>query len=83
MPGIPGRQIKPDILGLSALLRATVPEMRVVIEELEKEGLRDLVKVVVGGLPLNEEYAKRIRADYYAQDAWLGITTIKRMVGAK
>jgi methylmalonyl-CoA mutase cobalamin-binding domain/chain len=74
------REYEPDVLGLSALLRATVPEMKVVVEELVKEGLRDRVKIVVGGLPLNDDYAKRIGADFYAKDAWLGVEIIKRLV---
>lgn len=74
------RECEPDVLGLSALLRATVPEMKVVVEELVKEGLRDRVKIVVGGLPLNDDYAKRIGADFYAKDAWLGVEIIKRLV---
>ncbi len=74
------RRGKPDLLGLSALLRATVPQMGVIIKGLENEGLRDGVKVIVGGLPLNEDYAKRLGADYYAKDAWLGVEIIKRVV---
>ena len=77
------RRVKPDVVGLSSLLRATVPQMGVVINELEKAGLRDKVKVIVGGLPLNEDYAKRLRVDYYAKDAWLGVKLIKKVVGAK
>jgi 5-methyltetrahydrofolate--homocysteine methyltransferase len=75
------REIKPDVLGMSALLRATIPQMGAVIKELEKEGLRDTVKIIVGGLPLNDEYAKRLGADHYAKDAWLGVEIIKKLVG--
>jgi len=74
------RDVKPDALGLSALLRATVPEMRNVIEALRKAGLREKVKIVVGGLPLNEEYARRLGADYYAEDAWKGVEIIRKAV---
>ena len=74
------RSVRPDILGLSALLRATVPEMGNVINALENAGLRQGVKVIVGGLPLNEEYAKRLGADYYAPDAWKGVELIRRVV---
>lgn len=73
-------ETNPDILGLSALLRATVPEMEKVTRALEEAGLRDRVKVVVGGLPLNEEYSKRLGADYYAEDAWKGVEIIRRAV---
>ena len=71
------REVKPRFLGLSALLRATVPEMGRVIEALKVAGLRSRVKVIVGGLPLNEEYARRLGADYYAPDAWKGVETIR------
>lgn len=74
------RKLEPDILGLSALLRATVPEMGNVIKELEKAGLRQKVKVIVGGLPLNAEYAERLGADYYAKDAWRGVEIIREVV---
>jgi 5-methyltetrahydrofolate--homocysteine methyltransferase len=77
------RKDKPDVLGMSALLRATVPQMSAVIKQLEKKELRDSVKVIVGGLPLNEEYAKRLGADYYAKDAWLGVGIIKKAVETK
>ena len=70
-------KVKPRFLGLSALLRATVPEMGRVVEALKKAGLRDKVRVIVGGLPLNEEYAKRLGADYYAQDAWKGVEIVR------
>lgn len=74
------RKVEPDILGLSALLRATVPEMGNVINALEKAGLRKKVKIIVGGLPLNAEYAKRLGADYYAEDAWKGVELIRKVV---
>jgi 5-methyltetrahydrofolate--homocysteine methyltransferase len=57
--------------------------MSVIIKELENEGLRNKVKVIVGGLPLNEDYAKKLGADYYAKDAWLGVETIKKVVKEK
>lgn len=74
------RELEPDVLGLSALLRATVPEMGNVIKALEEAGLRQKVKVVVGGLPLNEEYARRMGADRYAEDAWKGVEIIRKVV---
>jgi methylmalonyl-CoA mutase cobalamin-binding domain/chain len=77
------RRHRPDVLGLSALLRATVPEMGTVIQALAHAGLRDQVTVVVGGLPLNAEYAARIGADHYAASAWQGVETIKRIVKAR
>jgi len=67
------RTQKPDILGMSALLTVTMPEMENVIRELEKAGQRDKVKVIVGGAPLTEEYTKKIRADAYAPHAVAGV----------
>jgi len=60
---------QPDVLGLSALLTATMPMMRTVIEALDVAGLRSSVKVLVGGAPITEEYAKQIAADAYAPNA--------------
>jgi methylmalonyl-CoA mutase cobalamin-binding domain/chain len=74
------RDMEPEVLGLSALLRSTVPEMESVIKALKIEGLRGKVKVIVGGLPLNKEYAEKIGADYYAEDAWKGIEIIKEVL---
>jgi len=59
----------PDILGLSALLTTTAPRMKGVIEALQKEGLRDKVKVMVGGAILNQRLADEYGADGYAPDA--------------
>lgn len=74
------RTHKPKILGMSALLTTTMLEMGNVIRELEKAGLRKHVKVIVGGAPLTEEYAKRIGADAYAPDAVTGVNTCKGWV---
>jgi 5-methyltetrahydrofolate--homocysteine methyltransferase len=59
----------PDILGLSALLTTTAPRMKSVIEALQKEGLRDKVKIMVGGAILNQRLADEYGADGYAPDA--------------
>jgi len=63
------KELKPDILGLSALLTTTMLEQRKVIEALQKEGLRDKVKVMVGGAVASEEWTKEIEADAYGIDA--------------
>ena len=63
------REYKPDVVGLSALLTTTLPEQKVVIDELVKAGLRDQVKMMVGGAPATEEWAAAIGADAYAQHA--------------
>jgi len=74
---------KPDIVGMSALLTVTMVEMENVIKELEKAGLRDKVKVIIGGAPITEEYAKRIGADGYGKDAVVGVDICKAWVGKK
>jgi len=60
---------KPDIVALSALLTTTMPEQRNVIEALKEAGLRETVKVMVGGAPVTQEYADDIGADAYTPDA--------------
>jgi methanogenic corrinoid protein MtbC1 len=67
------REKKPQILGLSALLTVTMPEMGVVIKELTITGLRGGVKVIVGGSPVTKEFAEKIGADYRAVDAVDGV----------
>lgn len=60
---------RPDIVGLSALLTTTMPRMKEVIESLVAAGLRDSVKVMVGGAPVTEKFARDIGADGYSPDA--------------
>ncbi len=60
---------RPDILCLSALLTATMPMMQTVIDALNQAGLRSSVKILVGGAPITEEFAKKIAADGYAPNA--------------
>jgi 5-methyltetrahydrofolate--homocysteine methyltransferase len=62
-------ELKPRIVGLSALLTTTMPEMKNVIEELQRRGLRDKVKVMVGGAPVDALFAEKIGADGYGKDA--------------
>ena len=63
------RKVEPDILALSALLSTTMPTIHEVIKELKKAGLRDKVKILIGGRPLTPEFAKKIGADAYGKDA--------------
>jgi methylmalonyl-CoA mutase cobalamin-binding domain/chain len=70
----------PDILGMSALLTTTMPYMKVVIDGLVKEGIRDQLIVMVGGAPLNEEFARSIGADAYCRDAATAVETAKQLV---
>jgi corrinoid protein of di/trimethylamine methyltransferase len=74
------KELKPDILGLSALLTTTLPEQRVVIEILKKEGLRDKVKVIIGGAPASKEWAEEIGADGYGADAMEAVKVAKKLI---
>lgn len=63
------KEIDPDILGLSALLTTTMEEQGKIIEMLKAEGLRDDVKVIIGGAPVNQAWAEKITADGYSDNA--------------
>jgi len=76
-------EIRPDILGLSALLTTTMPEMRNVIEALEQKGLRSGVKVMVGGAPIDAKFAKEIGSDGYGEDATEAVRLARSFVQAK
>jgi 5-methyltetrahydrofolate--homocysteine methyltransferase len=75
------REHKPDIIGLSALLTTTMPNMIFTIQALEEAGLRKQVKVMIGGAPVTEEYAKKIGADGFAYDASLAVKTARSLMG--
>jgi len=72
------RTFKARILGMSALLTTTMQEMENVISGLKKASLRNKVKVIIGGAPLTEAYAKKIGADAYARDAVSGVSICKK-----
>src|SRR6056297_1499511 len=74
---------QPDILGMSALLTTTMPYMKVVIDTMVEQGIRDDYIVLVGGAPLNEEFGKAIGADAYCRDAAVAVETAKDFVGRK
>jgi 5-methyltetrahydrofolate--homocysteine methyltransferase len=74
---------KPDILGMSALLTTTMPYMKVVIDALKDQGLRDKYIVMVGGAPLNEEFGVAVGADAYCRDAADAATTAIRLVSER
>jgi 5-methyltetrahydrofolate--homocysteine methyltransferase len=74
---------QPDILGMSALLTTTMPYMKVVIDGLEQEGVRSRYIVMVGGAPLNEEFAQQIGADAYCRDAATAVDTAKKLLGQR
>ncbi len=76
------RSEEPDVLALSALLTSTSPYIAEVIRALEREGLRDKVKVAVGGRAVTTEFAREVRADVYARDAVAGVKECVSLVGA-
>jgi len=77
------REHNPDILAMSALLTVTMPEMKNVIDVLKENGLRDRIKVIVGGRPVTPEFADEIGADGYAEDAVKAVSMVKKLVGVK
>jgi len=71
---------KPDILGMSALLTTTMLNMGKTINLLKEKGLREKIKVIVGGAPINEDFAESIGADGYAPDASSALEWVKRAI---
>jgi len=71
------RQHAPDIVGMSALLTTTMPYMKVVVQALKDEGLRDGVYVMVGGAPVTETFAQAVGADAYGRDAAIAVELAK------
>lgn len=69
----------PSVLGMSALLTTTMPYMGKIIDLLKEKGLRDKVKVIVGGAPVSEQFAQLIGADGYAEEAGSAIEVVKRL----
>jgi 5-methyltetrahydrofolate--homocysteine methyltransferase len=69
-----------DIVGLSALLTTTMPSMEATIKALDVAGLREQVKIIVGGAPVTPDYAQQIGADGYAADASRAVTLAKSLV---
>jgi 5-methyltetrahydrofolate--homocysteine methyltransferase len=76
-------EIGPHVLGLSALLTTTMPEMARVIEALRERGLRGRVKVMVGGAPVDLAFAERIGADGYGKDASEAVQLARDFVALK
>ncbi len=75
------QEIEPDIVAMSALLSTTMPSMPRTIEALQKAGLRGKVKVMIGGAPVTEQYAREIKADSYASDAGSAVSKAKGLLG--
>jgi 5-methyltetrahydrofolate--homocysteine methyltransferase len=70
----------PDLIAMSALLTTTMPNMKTTIEALKQSGLRDKVKVMIGGAPVTTKYAEDIGADGYAPDASKAVSLAKSLV---
>ena len=74
------KEHRPNILGMSALLTTTMPYMKVVIDTLVEQGLRDDFIVMVGGAPLNEEFGQAVGADAYCRDAATAVEVAKKLI---
>jgi 5-methyltetrahydrofolate--homocysteine methyltransferase len=71
-----------QIIGLSALLTTTMTSMEATIKAIKESGLRDQVKIIIGGAPVTAEYAKQIGADGYAPDASQAVTLVKTLMAS-
>jgi 5-methyltetrahydrofolate--homocysteine methyltransferase len=74
-------ELKPEVLGLSALLTTTMPEMQRVIATFQERGLRNRVKIMVGGAPVDAKFAAKIGADGYGKDAAEAVQLAKKLIG--
>ncbi len=72
---------KPDIVALSALLTTTMPSIKLTIDYLIQAGLREQVKVLIGGAPVTEDYARQIGADGFAPDASRAVSVAESLIG--
>ena len=73
------KEHQPRIVGMSALLTTTMPNMKLIIDALQIAGVRDQVKVMVGGAPVTQSYAQQIGADLYALDAAAATEVVKAL----
>jgi 5-methyltetrahydrofolate--homocysteine methyltransferase len=74
------REHRPQLLGMSALLTTTMVQMKATVEALEEAGLRDSVKIMVGGAPVTDAFSKGIAADAYAPDAASAVDRARELV---
>jgi len=77
------KELNPDIVAMSALLTTTLPAQREVVQALNKSGLRDKVKILVGGAPTTGEWAKEIGAEGYGADAIEAVKVAKKLLGVR
>ncbi|MGD8775154.1 MAG: corrinoid protein [Syntrophobacterales bacterium] len=75
------QEVGADIVAMSALLSTTMPAMRETIKALQDTGIRDKVKVMIGGAPVTENFAREIKADAYAPDAGSAVIAAKKLLG--
>jgi 5-methyltetrahydrofolate--homocysteine methyltransferase len=74
------KETRPDILGLGCYMTTTMPEMKNIITELKKTGLRESVKVIIGGVPISQEFADEIGADAWGKDAFDAVDKARQLV---
>lgn len=74
------QEVEPDIVAMSALLSTTMPAMPLTIEAMEKAGVRNRVKILIGGAPVTADYAQEIKADAYAADAGAAVNKAKQLL---
>ena len=75
------REHQPQMVGMSALLTTTMVQMQTTVEALEEAGLRDSVKIMIGGAPVTSAYAEQIGADAYAPDAASAVDVARELAG--
>lgn len=73
-------ELKPDVVGMSALLTTTMPSMKTTLDALNAAGLRNHLKVIVGGAPVTEEYARQIEADGFSPDASRAVNLVNELL---
>jgi 5-methyltetrahydrofolate--homocysteine methyltransferase len=75
------RKHQPDIVAMSALLTTTMPNMEATVKALEGAGLRKQIKIMIGGAPVTEDYARKIGADGFGNDASLAVKSARSLIG--
>jgi len=75
------KELKPDLILLSALLTTTMPNQKEVIDSLKEAGIRENVKVIVGGAPVSQDWAEQIGADGYGGNANAAVEVVKKLMG--
>lgn len=76
------KELKPQVLGLSALLSTTMREQRVIIESVQKEGFREDIKIIVGGAPVSAQWAEEIGADGFGANAELAVQLVNKLINS-